>query len=388
MRILFTGGGTGGHIFPIIAIKSTFVEVTTDKEAFILTGVGTTTDKDFYYLGPNGFVKENLVGIKVKFISAGKFRRYFDPFLTIELTKTIVGIIQSFWHLFLIMPDIIFSKGGYGSFPVCFVGWIYRIPIVLHDSDSIPGLANRVLAKFVKKIILSFESGRKYFKPKYQSKIILIGNPIRKELFCEGQSCLPAGREIFKISAGKPVILIIGGSQGAKKINENVLNILPRLLEMTEVIHVSGKNNFKETEEQAKDILGSLENLKKYYHLYPFLDANQLKYAYVIADLILNRAGAGSIFEIAALGKPSILIPLPNSAQDHQQKNAYEFSNSGERSIVLDQENLTPNILLGTISNLLSNPTKLQEMGQKAKSFYNPQTPELIRDEILKYDKK
>lgn len=369
MRILFTGGGTGGHIFPIIAIKEVFTN---------------TVDTKFYYLGPNGFVKENLIGIKAKFISAGKFRRYFDPFLSIELTKTIVGIIQSFWHLFLIMPDVIFSKGGYGSFPVCFVGWIYRIPIILHDSDSIPGLANRVLAKFAKKIILSFESGRKYFKPKYQSKIILIGNPIRKELFEEDKI---KAREIFKISAGKPVILIIGGSQGAKKINENVLNILPRLLEMTEVIHVSGKTNFKETEEQAEDILNSLENLKQYYHLYPFLDANQLKYAYVIADLILNRAGAGSIFEIAALGKPSILIPLPNSAQDHQRKNAYEFSNSGERSVVLDQENLTPNILLDTISGLLSNIVKLQEMSQKAKSFYNPQTSELIRDEILKFGK-
>jgi UDP-N-acetylglucosamine--N-acetylmuramyl-(pentapeptide) pyrophosphoryl-undecaprenol N-acetylglucosamine transferase len=369
MRILFTGGGTGGHIFPIMAVKSTFAEATADK---------------FYYLGPDGFVKENLIGIKNKFISAGKFRRYFSLTTPIDLLKIFVGIIQSLWHLFLIMPDVIFSKGGYGSFPVCFVGWIYRIPIVLHDSDSAPGLANRVMAKFAKKIILSFKSGRKYFKPKHQSKIILIGNPIRKELLCERQTCLPAGRELFKISATKPVILIIGGSQGAQKINENVLNILPRLLEMTEVIHVSGKNNFKETNEQAKDILGSHENLKPYYHLYPFLDAGQLKHAYAVADLILNRAGAGSIFEIAALGKPSILIPLPNSAQDHQRKNAYEFSNSGARTVVLDQENLTPNILLDTILNLLSSPTKLQEMGQKAKSFYNLQTPELIRDEILK----
>jgi len=366
MKILFTGGGTGGHVFPIIAIKSAFAEATADK---------------FYYLGPDGFVKENLIGIKTKFISAGKFRRYFSLTTPIDLLKIFVGTIQSFWHLFLIMPDVIFSKGGYGSFPVCFAGWVFRIPIVLHDSDSAPGLANRVTAKFAKKIILSFESGRKYFKPKYQSKIILIGNPIRKELL-EGDKI--KAKEIFKISASKPVILIIGGSQGAQKINENVLNILPRLLEMTEVIHSSGKINFKETNEQAKDILGSHGNLKPYYHLYPFLDAGQLKHAYAVADLILNRAGAGSIFEIAALGKPSILIPLPNSAQDHQRKNAYEFSNSGERTVVLDQENLTPNILLDTISNLLSSSTKLQEMGQKAKSFYNPQTPELIRDEILK----
>ncbi|HUT96296.1 MAG TPA: undecaprenyldiphospho-muramoylpentapeptide beta-N-acetylglucosaminyltransferase [Candidatus Paceibacterota bacterium] len=369
MRILFTGGGTGGHIFPIIAIRESFQDT-----------------QEFYYLGPDGFARENLGDIKAKFITAGKFKRYFDPLLLIEFIKTIVGIIQSFWHLFHWMPDIIFSKGGYGSFPVVFVAWIYRIPIIIHDSDAVPGLANRKMAKFAKRIILSFENSKKYFKTKHQRKIIVIGNPVRKELLNGDKN---KAKELFQIQTNKPIILILGGSQGAQKINEIITDFLPRILEMAEIIHACGQENFAEIRKNIPETSD--------YHLYPFLDVEQLKYAYAVADLIINRAGAGSIFEVAALGKPSILIPLPSAAANHQQENAFEFARPAEalakggehipRAIVLNQENLTPNILLEQISNLLSNPQKLSEMSQKAKSFYNPQTPELIRDEILKFAK-
>ncbi len=150
---------------------------------------------------------------------------------------------------------------------------------------------------------------------------------------------------------------------------------MPRLLEIAEIIHICGKLNIKFIE----------ENIQKSpnYHLYPFLNAEQLKDAFALADLIVNRAGAGSIFEIAALGKPSILIPIPDSASDHQRQNAYEFSDNNQRAIVIEQENLTPNIFLEEISKLITNPAKLSALSPKAKSFYNPNTAELIRDEIL-----
>lgn len=358
MRILFTGGGTGGHVFPIIAIRQAFTE----------------NAHTFYYLGPDSFAKENLnsQGIKTKFILAGKIRRYFNLNILLDLIKLIIGIVQSFWYLFVWAPDVIFSKGGYGSFPVVLVGWIYRIPIILHESDKAPGLANRILAKFAKKIILSFPRSEKYF-PNHQKKIVLIGNPIRREI-CEGDKA--KARELFKISSDKPVLFIGGGSQGAQKINEIVLNTLPRLLEVAEVIHVSGEKNFK--------YIGKNTEKSASYHLYPFLDVEQMKQALAVADLVVNRAGAGSIFEISACGKASILIPIPKSAFDHQKKNAYEFAKQG-RAVVLEQENLTPNLFLEEISKLLRNPDKPREMGQKAKTFYNPKTPELIRDEILKF---
>jgi len=358
MRILFTGGGTGGHIFPIIAIKESF-----------------PNGYDFRYLGPDGFAKNNLGDIKSKFILAGKLNRYFSLSFPIEFIKTLIGIIQSFLQLFLWIPDVIFSKGGYGSFPVLFVARLYRIPVIIHDSDAVPGLVTKKSAKFAKKIILSFETSKKYFKAKQQSKIIVIGNPIRKELLDGNKD---EAKKAFKINSTKPIILIMGSSQGAQKINEIIINILPRLLEISEIIHMTGEKNFKETEKETQK--------SPDYHLFPFLNPDELKCAYALADLIINRAGAGSIFEIAALGKPSILIPLPNSAQNHQKENAYEFSKiSG--AIVLEQENLTPNILLEQILNLLSNPQKMSEMSQKAKLFYNPATADLIRDEILKFNK-
>ncbi len=358
MRILFTGGGTGGHVFPIIAIKEAL-----------------TADCEARYLGPDGFAKENLGNIKAKFIMAGKLHRYFSPMIIIEIFKSFIGIIQSLFNLFIWIPDVVFSKGGYGSCPVLIAARLYRIPVIIHDSDAIPGLVTKKSAKFAKKIILSFETSKKYFKPKEQEKIIVIGNPIRKDLLTGDKN---TGKAVFKISSNKPIVLILGGSQGAQKINETVVNNLPKLIEVAEIIHACGTNNYKTLEKEA---IQSPE-----YHLYPFLNTEQEKHAYALADLIVNRAGAGGIFEIAALGKPSILIPLPNSAQNHQRENAYEFS-AVSGAIILEQENLTPNMLLEQISNLLSNPQKLSEMSQKAKQFYNPQTPELIRDEILKFAK-
>jgi len=355
MRILFTGGGTGGHIFPIIAIRETL-----------------PADCEVRYLGPDGFAKENLSDIKAKFILAGKLYRYFNPMIVLEFFKIFIGIIQSLFYLFAWIPDVVFSKGGYGSFPVLFVARLYRIPVIIHDSDAVPGLVTKKSAKFAKRIILSFESAKKYFKPKHQNKIIVIGNPVRKELL---NGNIDEAKAMFKINSSKPVLLIMGGSQGAEKINEIIVNALPQFLEIAEIIHMVGEKNFANIEKDAQKFPD--------YHLYPFLNTEQLRDALTIATLVVNRASAGSIFEIAALGKPSILIPLPNSAQNHQRENAYEF-NKASGAIVVEQENLTPNMLLGQISSLLSDSQRLSEMPQKAKQFYNPQTPELIRDEILK----
>lgn len=376
MRILFTGGGSGGHVFPIIAVRQAFNTLleTPDKELV------------FYYLGPDKFARENFSKEKIesRFILSGKLRRYFSLKTPLDFIRLIIGIIQSFFYLFIWVPDIIFSKGGYGSIPVVLVGWIYRIPVILHESDSVPGLANRFMAKFAKKIIISFSASKERFG-KHQTKTVLIGNPIRKELL-DGNSV--SGKQFFKVSSNKPIILILGGSQGAQKINEIVLNTLPRLLEISEIIHISGEvdydNIFRETQKTLKNPA---------YHLYKFLNPEELKHAYGAADLIINRAGAGSIFEIAALGKPSILIPLPNSAGDHQRKNAYDFANTDKqtgkgRAMILEQENLTPNTFIEMIKKIINDPEEIKRMGQNAKEFYLADTAQKIRDEILKLVKK
>lgn len=335
MRILLTGGGSGGHVYPLIAIKQTL------KQA------------EFLYIGPDSFARGafSKEDIKCKFILAGKLRRYFNLLNFIDLFKIPIGFTQSLWHVFWFMPDMVFSKGGYGSIPVVMASWIYRIPIIIHDSDSIPGLANKFLARFAKKIIVSFPEAQKYFKNK---KTILLGIPIRKELL---QGNKEEAKKIFNLKSNKPVVLIMGGSQGAQKINEIVFNTKPRLLKKCEIIHK------------------------------PFLEIEQLKHAYAISDVIVSRAGATSIFEIAAVGKPSILIPLSGAASDHQMQNAQALAKIGG-AIILNEKNLTMNMFLNAIFGLLDNPKKAKQIGEKAKTFYKPEINQKIAEEISKYAKQ
>lgn len=334
MRILFTGGGSGGHVYPIIAVKQAIEQA------------------EFLYIGPNSFAKGPFKkeGIKCKFILAGKLRRYFSLLNFIDLLKIPIGLIQSFWYVFWFMPDVVFSKGGYGSIPVVIASWVYRIPIIIHESDSVPGLANKFLARFAKKIIIAFAEAEKYFP---ENKTIFLGIPIREELL---QGNKEDAKKIFNLTSDKPVVLIMGGSQGAKRINEIVLNTMPRLLKKCQIIHK------------------------------PFLEIEKLKHAYAASDIIISRAGATSIFGIAAAGKPSILIPLSSAASDHQTKNAQVLAKI-DGAIILKEENLTMNMFLNAIFGLIDNPEKAKQMGEKAKSFYNPSTNHKVAEEILKYAK-
>jgi len=365
MRILFTGGGTGGHIYPIVTMKKTLEKLGQEIK--------------FMYIGPNGFAKDALekIGVKCKFILAGKLRRYVSPLTFIDLFKIPLGFIQSLWHVFWFMPDVIFGKGGYGSVPVVLAGWFYKIPIIIHESDSIPGLANRILGRFSKKIIISFEEAKKYFPLK---KIILLGIPVREE-FIQGNK--EEGKRLFEISSTKPVILAMGGSQGAEKINDIVLNVLPRLLEKCEIIHLCGEKNFKRIEAASQEELAKFNSQKtKIYHLYSFLDIHKLNHAYAVSDIIISRGGATSIFEIAAAGKPSILIPLSTAASDHQTKNAQTLARIGG-AIVLEEENLTMNMFLDAVFGLIDNPQKAKEIGERARLFYKPDTNQKIAEEII-----
>lgn len=361
MRILFTGGGSGGHVYPILAVKSAFAKAMAKKQT-----LERKTGINFLYVGPNGFAAEvfKTNNIKCQFITAGKLRRYFSLLNFLDILKTPLSLIQSLWHVFWFMPDIIFSKGGFGSIAVVLAGWLYKIPIIIHESDSVPGLVNKILRFSAKKIIVSFKNTQQYFPNK---KTVLLGNPIREELT---QGNKEDGKRLFGLASEKPIVLIVGGSQGAKKINDIILNTLPRLLEKCEIIHICGKKHFKPIINQAG------------YHLYPFLEVEKLKHAYAASDLIVSRAGAGSIFEISAVGKPSILIPLSSAASNHQSKNAWVLAQLGG-ALVLKEKNLTINMFLEAVFNLLDNPEKMKEMSIKTKSFYNPTVNQKIAEEIL-----
>ncbi|MDP2926805.1 MAG: UDP-N-acetylglucosamine--N-acetylmuramyl-(pentapeptide) pyrophosphoryl-undecaprenol N-acetylglucosamine transferase [bacterium] len=380
MKIILTGGGTGGHVFPLIAvvreIKSLYLQKKLeesrnvfgelkDKQSFKIEGL------DFYYLGPRDEFSLILLaqeGVRTKEISAGKLRRYLTGKTLLEnlidiLFRVPLGIIQSFFKLFFFAPDLIFSKGGYGSFPVVLAGWLLRIPIFLHESDIDPGLSNQILSRFTKKIFVSFPKTER-FPP---SKIVLVGNPIRREILAGRPE---EAKELFKLVGGKPVLLIMGGSQGARRINDLILAILPNLLLDFEILHQIGEKNFLKVKAEAEVTVAN--EIGKLYHPFAFFREEEVKQAYAVANLVIGRAGSGVIFEIAAVGKASILIPYPEAAQGHQLKNAYAFA-AGGSAIVLEESNLTPNFFLDKLKYLFSRPQEMEKMSQAAAKFAKPQ---------------
>jgi len=366
MRILLTGGGTGGHLSPLVAVARELKKIQRERQI---------VDMELIYIGPNGFSKRFLEneGIKIKIIVAGKLRRYASLATIIDLFKLPIGLIQAFWYLLLWMPDVTFSKGGYGSFPAVVASWFYRVPVIIHESDAVPGLANRRLAAFAKYIIISFAAAAKFFSSK---KTKLLGIPIRSELttgFTEG------AKTTFELVAGKPVISIISGSQGAKLINQLIFLALQRLLSKYEIIWQVGEKNFDSV---SGEILESFGKIPDSCHILSFLDEKQLAEALAISSLVVSRAGATSIFEIAACGKPSIIIPLPSAAYEHQRENALEYAGSGA-AIFLNQENLTPSLLINEINQIIDNPALAQKMSANAKVFSRPDAARQVADELI-----
>lgn len=378
-RIVLAGGGSGGHTFPLIAVFRELKKISQNQGIFL----------DILYFGPRDFTLPYILkeGMKVRIIKTGKMRRYFDFRNFFDFFRIIAGILQTFWYLFLFMPDVIFSKGGYGSFPVVFWGTIFFIPVIIHESDSVPGLVNMIFGKSATKIFISFEKTKKYFNP---TKTFLVGNPIRQELLSVAD--VVATKKVIGVSENRPLVLVLGGSQGSQHINDVILDCLPQLIDHIEIIHQVGPLNYnqvrKETEIIFQEIIGD-ESLKKYYHPVSFFEEtsfpsfHSLKDVFLISDLIISRAGSGQIFEIAACGKPAILIPMPWASRDHQKHNAYEYAQEGA-AIVIEEENLKPNIISNLILDLLFNKEKLTQMSKAASKFAKIEAARIIAGEILK----
>jgi UDP-N-acetylglucosamine--N-acetylmuramyl-(pentapeptide) pyrophosphoryl-undecaprenol N-acetylglucosamine transferase len=368
MKILFAGGGTGGHFYPIIAVADA-LNLIADQEKIAKIDLVMMSESPY----DRSILSQR--GIRFKKTSSGKLRRYFSLLNITDGFKTIYGIIKALWSIYLDFPDVIFSKGGYSSFPVVFAARFLGIPLVIHESDIVPGKVNLWASKFAQKIAVSFPETIKYFP---SEKTALTGNPARKQFF------LPAkvgAKEFLNLEDGVPIIFVIGGSQGAKIINDNILDIVPELVKKYQIIHQCGKNNLKEAEGRVS-LQFENSQYKTRYHLFPYLDLSAIRMAFGAADLVISRAGSGSIFEIAASGLPSILIPLDNSAQDHQRKNAYSYATTGAADVI-EQRNLSPHLLQSEIDRLLNDKKILEKMAAAAKKFAKPDAAEKIAREII-----
>jgi len=292
----------------------------------------------------------------------------------IDKFKLVLGGVQAVWTVFWIYPDVIFSKGGWGSVPVVFAGKLLGIPIVIHESDSAPGRANQWASKYAKKIAISYPDAADYFD---KSKVALTGNPVRNEI---EQPAVEGGHEYLGFEKTIPTLLILGGSQGARFINDAIIDVLPQLLERYQVIHQVGKANIQEVKDLTDAVLLNSDN-KDRYKLFDYLNDLGMKMAAGASQLVISRAGS-TIFEIAAWNKPSIIIPITDTNNDHQRKNAYNYLRSGA-CIVIEENNLTPEILESEIDRLFDDFTKLEEMSQSAKGFYKKGADKLIAKEII-----
>lgn len=363
MKILLTGGGTGGHFYPLIAVAEKLIELS-EKEKII--------DLKLYYMSDTPYDKRMLFENKITFIQipAGKMRTYFSVRNFFDIFKTATGLFFGLLNMFFVYPDVVISKGGYAAFPAVFAAKLLRIPVIVHESDSYPGRLNVWTAKFAQKIAISWPEAAEYL-PK--EKTALTGQPIRRDILHGDPN---GAHDFFKLSKDVPTILVIGGSQGAEIINNIIVDALPELTTHYQIIHQTGERNINEVSSRAKLLLGENNPYALRYIPMAFLSNLDTRMAAGCADLVISRAGS-AIFEIASWGTPSIIIPITNSNGDHQRRNAFNYARSGACEVI-EEANLTLHLLIAQIDKLLSAPEKLQTMKTNALAFANPDAAEKI----------
>lgn len=367
MKILLTGGGTGGHFYPIISVAQEIQKVCKERRLIQPT---------LFYISDSPFDAPMLYDNDIIFKknSAGKKRMYKSVSNFFDLFKTGFGILSALWKVFVIYPDVVFSKGGYAGFPVLVAAKILRIPVVIHESDTVPGRVNQFSGKFAKKIAVSYSEAVNFF-PK--EKVAVTGNPVRSEIT---QPMREGAHEFLKLDKGTPTILVIGGSLGAQKINDVIVDSLPELVERYQIIHQTGKNNFQDVRYRSEAALYNNKNSSR-YKAFDYLDETATRMAAGAADIVISRAGS-AIFEIASWNLPSIIIPISVSHGDHQRKNAYAYARSGA-CVVIEESNLSSHILISEIDRIVSNTELKNKMSGSAKNFFKPDAARLIAQEIL-----
>lgn len=367
MKILLTGGGTGGHFYPLIAIAEKLNELS-DKQKII--------DLKLYYMSDTPYDKHLLFENNITFVQvpAGKMRKYFSILNFFDIFKTATGVFFGFISMFFIYPDVVISKGGYSAFPAVLAARLLRIPVIIHESDSFPGRLNIWTAKFAVHVAISWPESIEYL-PK--EKTILTGQPIRKEIL-HGD---PNGAlEFFKLNSDLPIILVLGGSQGAEIINDIIVDILPLLLTHYQIIHQTGNKNIASVLSRSKLVMENNPDLSRYVAV-PYLNSLATRMAAGCASMVISRAGS-TLFEIASWGLPSIIIPITNSNGDHQRKNAYNYARSGACEVI-EEANLTSHLLVAEIDKLITQKEKFSHMKESALAFASENASEKIAQSAI-----
>ena len=323
-KIVLTGGGTAGHVTPNIALIPYL-----KQEGY-----------EIYYIGSKGGMEEDLIkkcGIPYYGISSGKLRRYFDKKNFSDIFKVIKGIFQAKHLIHKIKPDVVFSKGGFVAVPVVIGAHMNKVNVVCHESDITPGLANKIAMPFAKAVCTTFPEAVKHIK---DNKGIYTGTPIRDMLFTGSRE---KGLKLCDFSGNKPVMLIMGGSQGSVKVNNSIRELLNKLLPKYDIVHLCGKGN---VDESLKDRAG--------YKQFEYI-SDELPDIFAMSDFVVSRAGSNAICEFLALHKPMLLIPLgKNASRGDQILNAQSFKKQGFAEVI-DEEKMTKGSLFDAINKVYDN---------------------------------
>lgn len=376
IRIVLTGGGTGGHVSPAVAV------ITRLRERSAEEGLGL----ELLYVGSVSGVERRTitgVGVPYKAIQTGKLRRYLSLETPVDLLFRLpAGYFQALRALRRFKPDVIFSTGGYVCVPTIIAGRTLGIPSMTHEQTALVGLANRIAGRFADRVAISFQHSAAFFPA---GKTVLTGNPVRPSVL-QGDASRAATRYGFE--TGVPTLYVTGGAQGSHAINTAVRDALLRLLECCQVVHQCGEGPDGSGEDlrallQAREELAP--DVRRRYHVQAFV-GDEIGDVYALASLVVGRAGAGTVNELASLGKPSVLVPLPGSAGGEQEANARALEKE-DGAVVLLQSELTPGSLVDTVCGLINDAARLQEMSRGAKKLAVSGAADMIIDELLRLAK-
>jgi UDP-N-acetylglucosamine--N-acetylmuramyl-(pentapeptide) pyrophosphoryl-undecaprenol N-acetylglucosamine transferase len=371
MRIVLAGGGSGGHFYPLIAVAEA-VEDIVQSRALI--------EPQIFYLGPEPFDRAALAEHEIQYrpTPAGKIRRYGSIMNYLDIFSTISGVIRCIFLMFEIYPDVVFSTGGYAAFPVLVAARILRIPVIIYDADATPGKVSLWSSKFALWIAVAHQEAATKFPKKVHERIARVGHPIRKEILGVSKS---GGHEFLKLDPSLPTIFIMGGSQGARAINETVIDALKELVSKYNVVHQTGTANLKDVTGIASVVLKDTPYADR-YRAFGLLNTLAIRMAAGIATIIVARAGSGTIFEIASWGIPSILVPIPLDVSHDQTENAFSFARAGA-GVAIEQRNFTPHVLLSEVERLINNPNLCAKMIEAAHSYARPDAARKIAEIVM-----
>ncbi len=332
MKIILSGGGTLGPVTPLLAIKETIQKAHPDAQ---FLWVGTK-------LGPERQLLEEQ-GIEFTTLASGKFRRYLSLWNVIDIGRIFVGFFQSVRLLLRESPDLCISAGGFISVPLHWASWFLGIPTWVHSQDIQVGLANKLMAPFAKVISTSVQKNIRAFSRK---KVVWLGNPVRSNILSGSKN---EGKKIFELSGDKPVVFATGGGTGSLRVNQMIVEAMPHLKDVVQVIHLSGK-------ERPQELVSRASNLYPEYHTYQFF-SEEMKHAYALADIIISRGGFGTLTEIAALGKIAIIIPKPG----HQVENVRFLEQHGA-AIFINERTADGLYLAKKIKELLQDEIRQKQL--------------------------